>query len=148
MRLVLEIPENSVPRLRPPATAVLNLEYTPPAGEKTTVAYNLDNTKTEVDRDNRVTRYVFNRAMDRDLYYEPKGELTVTVPAVDNRRLTWKDPRASKVYQIERLVLPPLQHRESQPATEGTSEPGVRLLCVEPADGLPRWPDLLQKNGR
>ena len=147
LRFVLEVPANSAARARPPATAVLTIEYVK-GDEKSVLSFPLDNTKTEEDPVNRVTRYVFSRPPGRDLQYEPGGELTASVVAVDGRRLTWKNRQASNVYQIERLMLPPVLHRENQPVTEGTVETGVHLLCTDPPDGLPRWPDLLQKPAR
>ena len=42
-------------------------------------------------------------------------------------------------------MLAPVLHREKQPLSDGTVEEGVRLLCSEPSDGFPRWPELLQK---
>jgi hypothetical protein len=146
-KLVLEVPDNSAPRVKPPATAVLTIEYTPKTGDSATATFTLDNTRTETDTANRMTRYVFTRQSGREILYEPGGKLTATVPARDGRVLTWENPKASDVYQIERLLLAPVLHRERQPVSDGTVEEGVRLTS-EPTDGFPRWPELLQKPGR
>ena len=148
VRLVLEVPENIVDLVEPPATAVLTLDYTPKGGEKTTLSFARDNTKTEKDRTNRVVRYVFARTSGRDVLYEPGGELLASVPAKGDRRLTWKNPQASTVYQIERLSLPPVRHRDGQSVSDGSVEPGVRLYCADPPDGLPHLPELMHRPGR
>ena len=80
-RLVLEVPDNSAPRVKPPATAVLTIEYAPEKGDPVKQTFALDNTRTEPDTANRLTRYVFTRTSGRDILYEPGGKLTATVPA-------------------------------------------------------------------
>jgi hypothetical protein len=141
-QLVLEVSDDSESVAQPPFNAVLTLEYKIKDGDKTTLTFALDNTKTRENRTNRLTRYFFNRKTGNSILYEPGGDLTATVPAAEGGRLVWKNPQASRVYQIERLSLPPIL------VSSGKPESGVRLLCQDPPDGLPRWPDLLQKPAR
>jgi GTPase SAR1 family protein len=137
--LELELPQTS--GISPRAEATLDLHL--PASGKEPAARFRRSGEPRKDDTRRVVLYTFRKETAGNLRYRPGERLWARLPLSGGKQqLAWGESR-SGLYQFERIVLPPrLQDDTAATLTEGRRLDEVRLR-VQPADGVPRVPDLL-----
>ena len=137
--LELQVPQTS--GLAPRAEATLDLYLAGEGKEPAARFRRLGEPRRDDQR--RLLLYTFRKESAGRLRYQAGQKLWAKLPLSGGRQqLAWGEAR-SQLYQFECLLLPPrLQNDNAATRNEGRRLDEV-LLRVQPADGLPRVPDLL-----
>jgi hypothetical protein len=138
-QLTLEIPFR-LPDVKPQAGADLEIYHPATAPQGLALAC-APAGEGERDEARKATVYKFRPREARRLTYRPGEPLWATLRLRGDRALTWSRGH-SAAFQFERLLRQPRLHPANEPSSEGALAEGVEMT-VEPADGVPRVPDLL-----